>query len=190
MTASPIKVILLVLSAVLSIRFIGAQNVNVPPKSKSANVAVILKRIQEKVNAQGEIRYAMVSENLVRGGTAEDQYVIETSGAVVHPSSCSIELNGRMAMNGKTQSQGRMMVPVRELTKIVVRTQTQLINERTARSGVTGWKGTIKPESYAVQAFQGASLDGMFFFRDEESANLVAKSLGQAVQLCGGQLKE
>ena len=92
-------------------------------------------------------------------------------------------------MNGKTQTQGRATVPFQGLTRVVVRTQSQLIEEKTTSTGVTGWKGKITPESYVVQTFQDGTLYGMFFFRDQDAANLVAKSISQAIQLCGGKLK-
>jgi hypothetical protein len=154
-----------------------------------ASLAATLKLIQEKVNSQGEIRYTMISENTVQGGSVEDQYAVESSGAVANPRSCSLQVNARMSMNNKTQTQGRATVPFREITKVVVRTQSQVIEEKTARAGVTGWKGKITPDSYVVQTFQDGNLYGMFFFRDADAANLVAKSISQAIQLCGGKVK-
>ena len=53
--------------------------------------------------------------------------------------------------------------------------------------GVTQWTGTISPENYIVQAFQSGSLVSMFFFREQEMANLVAKDFSQVVELCGGK---
>jgi hypothetical protein len=158
-------------------------------KSGPSTLATTLKQIQDKVNAQGEIRYTMISENSVQGGSAEDQYAIETSGAVADPRSCSIQVDVRMSMNGKTQSQGRATVPFRDLTDVDVRKQSQLIEEKTARAGITAWKGTIKPENYVVQMFQKGQLYGMFFFRDEDSAKLVATTVNQVIQLCGAKVR-
>jgi len=42
------------------------------PAADSKALAATLKVIQDKVNAQGEIRYTMISENTVQGGTVED----------------------------------------------------------------------------------------------------------------------
>jgi hypothetical protein len=180
----------LVVLIAMPLAVVAAQNTSSPsPKSGSVTLAATLKLIQDKVNSQGEIRYTMISENTVQGGSVEDQYAVETSGTVADPQSCSIQVNARMSMNGKTQRQGRATVPLRDLTNVIVRTQSQLIEDRTARAGVTGWKGTIKPESYAIQTFQNNDLYGMFFFRDEDSAKLVAKSITQAIQLCGGKVK-
>jgi len=133
-------------------------------KGGPSALAATLKQIQEKVNSQGEIRYTMISENTVQGGSVEDQYAVETSGAVADPRSCSIQVDARMSLNGRTQSQGRVTVPFRDLTNVDVRKQSQLIEEKTARAGITAWKGTIKPENYVVRMFQKGELYGMFFF--------------------------
>jgi hypothetical protein len=167
-----------------------AQNVS-PPSTKggTSTLAATLKQIQDKVNSQGEIRYTMISVNADQGGSAEDQYAVETSGAVADPSSRSMQVNARMTVNGKTQSQGQVAVPFRDLTTVDVRKQSELIEEKTVRAGITAWKGTIKPENYVVQMFKKGDLYGMFFFRDEESAQLVATSVNQVIRLCSAKAK-
>jgi len=167
-----------------------AQNESPPSaKREPSTLATTLKQIQDKVNSQGEIRYTMISENTVQGGTVEDHYAVETSGAVADPRSCSIQVDARMSLNGKTQSQGRVTVPFRDLTSVDVRKQSQLIEEKTTRAGITAWKGTIKPENYVVQMSQKGELYGMFFFRDEDSAKLVAASVNQVIQPCGAKVQ-
>jgi hypothetical protein len=181
---------LIVVALGLTTAVAPAQTTNSSPaKPGIASLAATLKLIQEKVNSQGEITYTMISENTAQGGTVEDRYAVETSGAVADVNSCSLQVNARMSMNGKTQKQGRAAVAFQGLTRVVVRTQSQLIEEKTTNMGVTGWKGKITPESYVVQTFKDGTLYGMFFFRDQDAANLVAKSIGQAIQLCGGKLK-
>jgi hypothetical protein len=180
----------IVVALVLLATVVAAQTSSSSSAKPSApSLPATLKLIQEKVNSQGEITYTMISENTVQGGTVEDHYAVETSGAVADAYSCSLQVNARMSMNGKTQTQGRATVPFQGLTRVVVRTQSQLIEEKTTSTGVTGWKGKITPESYVVQTFQDGTLYGMFFFRDQDAANLVAKSISQAIQLCGGKLK-
>ena len=130
----------------------------------------------------------MISENTIQGSSEEDQYAVETSHAVADPRSCTLQVDAHMSLNGKTQKQGRMGVGFRDITALRVKTQTQAIDERTAKAGVTGWKGRVVPESYIVQTFQGGNLSGIFFFRDEGTANRVAESISQAIRLCGGNV--
>jgi hypothetical protein len=156
------------------------------PPSNTASLAATMKLIQDKVNAQGEIRYTMVSENTVRGGTVEDQYAVETSHAVADPDSCAVQVDARMSLNGTPQTKGRAGLRFRDITKLAVKTQTELIDEKTARAGVTGWKGKIVPENYVVQTFHEGKLSGMFFFRDRATAEDVATAISRAVELCGG----
>ena len=75
----------------------------------------------------------------------------------------------------------------REITQLTVRAQSQLIDEKTTKAGVSGWKGKITPENYVVQSFHDGISSGMFFFRDRETAELVAKAMSSAVEQCGGK---
>jgi hypothetical protein len=61
-------------------------------------------------------------------------------------------------MNGKTQRQGHTAIPFREVTRIAVKSQTEAIDERSARAGVTEWKGKITPENYVVETFHSDTL--------------------------------
>jgi len=159
---------------------------SVKPPSNTASLGATMKLIQDKVNAQGEIRYTMVSENIVHGGIVKDEYAVETSHAVVDPQSCVVQVDAHMSLNGRPQTKGRPGLRFRNITKLAVRTQTELIDEKTARAGVTGWKGKNAPENYVVQTFHEGSLSGMFFFRDRATAEDVAKAISRAVELCGG----
>jgi hypothetical protein len=162
-----------------------------PPKPSDSNASLspTLKLIQDKVNEQGEIRYTMTSKNTLSGETVQDKYAVETSNATADSRSCTLQVDARMVLNGKTQTQGRPVVQLREITSVTVKTQSQAIEERTAQAGVTQWKGNISPESYIIQAFQSGNLSGVFFFREQETANLVAKNISHVIELCGGKKK-
>jgi hypothetical protein len=90
-------------------------------------------------------------------------------------------------MNGTTQSQGRAAIPFRDITRLAVKTQTQIIQERTMRMGMKSWAGHITPESYVIQAFRSGSLVGMLFFRDRDQAEAVAKAMSRATESCSGK---
>jgi hypothetical protein len=152
----------------------------------SASLKTTMKLIEDKINEQGEIRYTMISQNTSNGGTVTDQYAVETSHAVADASTCTLQVDAHMVMNGKTQAQGRAGFRFRDLTRLAVKTQSQLIDERTAKAGVTGWKGKIAPESYVLQAFQSGSLSGLLFFRDQDAATVAGQAISRAIGLCGG----
>jgi len=167
-----------------------AQN-SVPGATKTldgnASLGSTLKFIEDKVNEQGEIGYTMVSENTIQGGTVEDQYTIETSHAVADPGDCTLEVDARLTMNGKTQSQGHGEIRFRDISTITVTTQSQAITEQTSKAGVIGWRGKVVPENYVVKTFHSGDLSGVLAFRDQGAAVLVAKALNHAVELCGGK---
>jgi hypothetical protein len=60
------------------------------PSSSTPSLDSALMQIQNKVNAQGEIRYTMTSQNTVSGETVQDKYVVESSKAVADPRSCTL----------------------------------------------------------------------------------------------------
>lgn len=146
-----------------------------------------LKLIQAKVNEQGEIAYTMTSRSTALGGETRDQFTVETSNAAVSSESCSLEVDGRMTMNGTTQSHGRATIPLRDITRLAVKTQTQVIQERTMRMGMKSWEGHITPESYVIQAFHSGSVVGMLFFRGSDQAEVVAKAMSRATESCSGK---
>jgi hypothetical protein len=176
---------------IVSGTFLTAQDSNKPPSSKpgssSPSLDSTLKLIRDKVNEQGEIRYTMTSRSTVSGETVQDKYIVETSNATADAHSCTLQVDARMLLNGRTQVQGRPVVQFRNITSVAVKTQSQAIEEKTAQAGVTQWKGKITPESYIVQAFQSDALSGMFFFREKETAILVAKNTSRVIELCGGK---
>ena len=186
-----LKNLLLGVCLIVAGTFSAAQDSSKPPSSKPASsnpsLDSTLKLIQKKVNEQGEIRYTMTSRNTVSGETVQDKYVVETSNATADAHSCTLRVDARMLLNGRTQAQGRPVVQFRDITSVAVKTQSQAIEEKTARAGVTQWKGKITPESYIVQAFQSDALSGMFFFREQETANLVAKNISRVIESCGGK---
>jgi hypothetical protein len=157
------------------------------PVSGTSSLDSTLRLIADKINAQGEINYTMISENTRSGGIVEDKYFAKTSNAATDPRFCTLQVDGLLVLNGKTQSQGRGVVRLKDITSVAVKTQSQAIGEQTAKADITEWKGKVVPESYVVQTLQSGSLTGVFFFRDQQTAILVAKNLSRAVELCGGK---
>jgi hypothetical protein len=157
------------------------------PATGTSSLDSTLRLIADKINVQGEINYTMISENTRSGGTVEDKYSAKTSNATTDPRFCTLQVDGLLVLNGKTQSQGRGGVRLKDITSVAVKTQSQAIEEQTAKAGITVWKGKVVPESYVVQTLQSGSLTGVFFFRDQQTAILVAKNLSRAVELCGGK---
>ncbi len=156
------------------------------PSLSAGSLPAALKSIQDKVNAQGEISYTMISKSTVDARTVEDHYTVETSHALSHPSSCSMEVDAKMTMNGNTQRQGRVAIEFRPITGIAVKSQTEAINEQSARAGVNAWTGNITPESYMVQSFHSGALSAILFFREQATAEEVAKAISRIVEQCGG----
>jgi hypothetical protein len=185
------KHLLLLVCLGLFVSFATGQNSSAPGSPNAsdtkASLAATLKLIQVQVNKQGQIRYTMTSKSTASGETVQDKYLVETSNAVGDANSCSLQVDARMALNGVTQAQGRPVVTLRNIDAITVKSQSQAIEEKTKQAGVKKWTGTISPGNYMVQAFQSGGLAGMFFFRDQEAASLVAKDISRAVELCGGR---
>jgi hypothetical protein len=78
-------------------------------------------------------------------------------------------------------------VYIRDVTALVVQTQSRLIRQKTARMGIAGWVGKVFPESYVLQTMHSGRVSGMFFFRTQETANQMADAVARATKLCGGR---
>jgi hypothetical protein len=159
-----------------------AQNTARPAGAREKN----LKLIQDKINEQGSISYTMISTRAPDGAVFEDQYVAETAHAVADPSSCTIEFDGSLTLNGKPQSQGRRGFRFGDVTSLNVISQSRAISQQTVQASVNGWKGTVQPESYMIQILESRQLFGVVFFRDFETASLVARAIRDAAAACGG----
>ena len=80
-----------------------------------------LKRIQDRVNDQGEIRFTMSSKSTVNGEMVQDEYVAETTNAITDANSCTLQVDVRMILNGKIQAQGRPVIQFRGIDFIIVK---------------------------------------------------------------------
>ena len=59
----------------------------------TSTLHAMVKEIQDKVNAQGEIRYVVVSQNIIKRETVEDHYMVETHVAG-DAASCTLQVKG------------------------------------------------------------------------------------------------
>jgi hypothetical protein len=157
------------------------------PPADNKNVTEALKVIQGKINEQGEIRYTMVSENAAKKLKVENKYAVQSGQALIDAAACTISVDVHMTKDGKTQTHGRDTVYIRDVTALVVQTQSRLIRQKTARMGIAGWVGKVSPESYVLQTMHSGRVSGMFFFRTEETANQTADAVARATKLCGGR---
>jgi hypothetical protein len=151
------KHLLLFVCLGLFVSFATGRNSSTPgspnaPDTK-ASLAATLKLIQEQVNKQGQIRYTMTSKSTASGETVQDKYLVETSNAVGDANSCSLQVDARMVLNGVTQAQGRPVVSLRNIDAIIVKSQSQAIEEKTKQAGVKEWTGTIPLKATRFRPF-------------------------------------
>jgi hypothetical protein len=97
-----------------------------------------------------------------------------------------MEVDVKMTMKGNTQRQGRCGYSVLPITEIAVRSQTEAIHEKSSRAGANERMGKITPENYMVQTFHSGALSGILFFREQATAEEVAKTISRVVEQCGG----
>jgi hypothetical protein len=180
---------LAILCLIVSVACAMAQKPATPAAKAGDNkdLAATLKLIQNKINEQGEIRYTLVSENPGKGLRIKNKYAMQTGKALVDVSACTISVEAHMFKDGKLQTRGRDTVNVRDVTAMTVKSQTRMVREKTARVGISGWKGTVTPESYSLELRSHGRISGVFFFRTEEAANQVADAVGRTTRLCAGK---
>jgi len=173
-------------SLVLAVLLIVPVPAQGPNAGKPSPLKDALTQIVDAVNKEGEIHYTMVARKVRTGETSKEEYVVQTHNATYDEKACSITVEGFMSRDGKEQSKGSAETHLRELSALAVKSQKQLIDERTARAGVSDWKGTVTPDSYGLQMLSNGRMSGILFFHKEETANAVAGHVARATSLCGG----
>lgn len=163
------------------------QRDSIPQSSElTGNAKATFESIAKKIDEQGEIKYVMTSRSINGGEPVTDSYEVQTWNSTFDLTNCELRVDSRMKLNGAIQSTVREVINLRRISRLLVVTQSQAIQERTAKAGVTDWKGSVSPESYVFEVFQSNGLYGILFFRTLDAANQVRKNMKLAMSLCGG----
>ncbi len=167
-----------------------AQTAVAPPPQPAGNgpsLAVTMQFIQDKMNEQGKINYALYTHDNAKN---EDwpvyQISIEASNVVADPATCRITWHKVTTNGGKVGINGDFSLDLRNVLSFEVRTSTYEAKMEDTARGNPQLDKRQDPPYFAVTAKLKGNTETPLFFSSEEMANRVAKALTHAVELCGG----
>ncbi|MGB9406753.1 MAG: hypothetical protein WCA89_04405 [Terracidiphilus sp.] len=185
-----------VLSMLLTATTAGLAQTSVAPPPKPADsgpsLAVTMKFIQDKMNEQGKINYALYTHD---NSSGEDwpvyQISIEATNVVADPATCRLTWHKVTTNGGKVGIDRDFSLDLRDVQTFEVRTSVREAKMEDTANGHPQLDKRQDPPYFAVTARSKGNVETPFFFTNEETANRVAKAMVHAVELCGsGQNQE
>jgi len=157
------------------------------PADNGPSLAVTMQFIQDKMNEQGKIFYALYTHDNSNG---EDwpvyQISIEATNAVANPATCLITWHKVTTNGGKIGINDNYSLNLRDVLSIEVRTSTYEAKMEDTARGNPQIDKRQDPPYFAVTSRLKGNKETPLFFSSEEMANRVAKAMTHAVELCGG----
>jgi hypothetical protein len=169
------------------------QTVAPPPKPAESgpSLAVTMKFIQDKMNEQGKINYALYTHD---NSSDEDwpvyQISIEISNVIANPATCRITWHKVTTNNGKAGIDRDFSLDLRSVLNLEVRTSTREAKMEDTANGHPALDKRQDPPYFATTAQSKGNVETPFFFTSEDTANRIAKAMVHAVELCGGGNQE
>jgi hypothetical protein len=169
------------------------QPVAPPPKPDAGgpSLAVTMQFIQDKMNEQGKINYALYTHDNAKG---EDwpvyQISIDVTNVVADPATCRITWHKVTTNGGKVGINGDFSLDLRNVLSFEVRTSMHEAKMEDTANGNPALDKRQDPPYFAVTAKLRENTETPLFFPSEETANRVAKAMVHAVELCGGGNKD
>ena len=187
--------ILLAASLLCGVAFtLSAQQPVAPPPQPSDNgpsLAVTMRFIQDKMNEQGKINYALYTHDNAKG---EDWPVynisIEATNVVADPATCRITWHKVTTNGGKVGMNRDLSLDLHNVLTFEVRTSTYEAKMEDTANGHPELDKRQDPPYFAVTARLRDKTESPLFFSSEEIANRIAKAMVHAVELCGGGNQE
>jgi hypothetical protein len=169
----------------------AASQTAVPPPPQPAgsgpSLAATMQFIQNKMNEQGKINYALYTHDNASG---EDwpvyQISIEVTNVIADPATCRITWHKVTANGGKVGIDKDYSLDLRNVLTFEVRTSMHEAKMEDTANGHPALDKRQDPPYFAVTARLRGNTETPLFFTAEDTANRVAKAMVHAVELCGG----
>jgi hypothetical protein len=161
------------------------------PVDNGPSLAVTMQFIQDKMNEQGKINYALYTHDNASG---EDwpvyQISIQASNVVADPATCRITWHKVTTNGGNVGINSDFSLDLRNVLSFEVRTSMREAKMEDTANGNPALDKRQDPPYFAVTARLRGNTETPLFFSSEEIANRVAKAMVHAVELCGGGSNE
>ncbi len=180
-------------AVLLSNQAVAQQSIAPPPKpaDNGPTLAVTMQFIQDKMNEQGKINFALYTHD---NSSGEDwpvyQISIEVTNVIAYPATCRISWHKVTTNGGKVGINRDFSLDLHNVQTFEVRTSTYEAKMEDTANGHSALDKRQDPPYFAVTARSKENAETPFFFTNEEMANRVAKAMVHAVELCGGGRKD
>jgi hypothetical protein len=161
------------------------------PADNGPSLATTMQFIQDKMNQQGKINYALYTHDNAKG---EDwpvyQIGIEVTNVVADPATCRITWHKVTTNGGKVGINRDFSLDLRNVLTFEVRTSMWEAKMEDTANGHPELDKRQDPPYFVVTAKLKDNTETPLFFSSEEIANRIAKAMVHAVELCGGGNKD
>jgi hypothetical protein len=165
-----------------------AQQPVAPPPQPAADgpsLAVTMQFIQDKMNEQGKINYALYTHDNAKG---EDWPVynisIDATNVVANPATCLITWHKVTTNGGEVRMSRDLSLDLRNVLTFEVRTSIYEAKMEDTANGHPALDKRQDPPYFAVTARLKDKTETPLFFTAEDTANRVVKAMVHAVELC------
>jgi hypothetical protein len=185
------------------------------PDDNAPSLEVTAKFIQEKLADQGAMNYVLYVRNNQSGQNDSAQYSFEATSFNLDPAKCTFERHYKIGYNGGSLDGAWNITPLGSVKQLEVMPASNWWTQELADEGHPMKTARVEPSffilslghprrepgEYCMSKYPGGDrvacpdftwmdrLGMTWSFRDEDSANRVAKAIVHAVELCGGGSK-
>jgi TPR repeat protein len=170
--------------------FVAACRTSITAAQQSAangpSLAETLQYIEEKINQNGLVNYAIHVHDNQDGRNWTIQKNEAFTGVVTEPDTCKLSYHWKSIGDGVVQIDADAWFPFTAVANVKVTTVAAVAKLNDAAHGHLTRDATVDPPAYEVVVQKQGNGKNAFIFADEDIANRVAKAMTHAAQLCGG----
>jgi hypothetical protein len=160
-----------------------------PAPGNGPSLAGTMKILQGELSV-GTVSFTIFGKNTANGTTGQYAAVNQISNVVADAAQCRITYHLTTWRNGAAQPtvNKQAWFTLHDVTSVVVEPGSQLVTENNAAGGHPNMIATSTSPSLTALVVHMPSWVNGFPFKDSASADRAAKTVTQAVRLCGGHL--
>jgi hypothetical protein len=156
------------------------------PADDGPSLEATMKFIQDTMNDNGPVNYAIYFHDNAVGNEWTNQYKIEGTNFTADPGSCRLSYHWKAEKNRAVVSDVDVAFFLKTLVDIVAMPMEQNQKEVDTANGHPSWSYRVDPPAFVAEVRKTGRGRNAFDFSDEQMANRVAKAMAHAVELCGG----
>jgi hypothetical protein len=161
-----------------------------PAASRAPSLANTMKTIQGELSGIATVNFTVFGTNTANGTTGQYTVVQQFRNVVADPTQCRVSYHWTVWHNGVAQPviDKNAWFMLHDVTSVVVEPHIQFVTQNNAASGQPNMVATSTAPAITTLVVHTPSWVNPFTFTDRGSAYGAAKTVTEAVSLCGGHL--